>query len=163
MMPEIEIALVNPPNLDVRREVVGVAEHEPRELFIFLKIAGDDDQPRAELAGSRHRLRHVGAELPRFIARGGNDAAPFAADRHRLAPQFWVGGLLDGREERIGVEVDDHRRRGVKRSANSNYVTNGPRGRLASPPADARPHQSNFRRLALISHSRDLARRQRAA
>ena len=132
LVPEIEIAFVNRPNLDVRREVVGVAEHEPGELFIFLEIAGDDDQPRAEFARSRRRHRRVDAELPRLVARGGNDAAPFAADRHRLASQFRIGGLLDGREERIGVEMDDHRRRRVKRSGNSNCSMNGPR---------ARPHQ----------------------
>ncbi len=83
-----------------------------------------------EHAGEPHR--RINAKLARFVARGGDDAAPFAADRDRLASQLRISGLLDGREEGVGVEMDDHRRRRVKRSDSSNCSTNGPR---------ARPHQ----------------------
>ena len=108
---QIEIALVDGRDLDLRREVVGIGKHEPRELLILRKIARQHDEPRAELACAGRGHRRVDAELARLVARGGDDAAPVAADRHRLPSQLRIGGLLDGREKCVGVEVDNHLRR----------------------------------------------------
>ena len=48
------------------------------------------------------------ADSPRS---GGDDAAPFAADRDRLPSQLRISGLLDGREKCVGIEMHNHRRR----------------------------------------------------
>jgi len=92
---QIEIALVNRRDFHLRREVVGVGKHEPREPLILLEIARQHDEPLAELAGASSGHRRVNAELARFVARGGDDAAPVAADRDRFASQLRIGGLFD--------------------------------------------------------------------
>ena len=48
------------------------------------------------------------AELARFVARGSHDAAlGRTAYRYRLAAELRIVALLDGRVERIHVDVDD--------------------------------------------------------
>src|SRR6185503_4418159 len=51
--------------------------------------------------------RRSHAELARLVARRRNDAAlrRIAADRDRLAAQRWIIALLDGRVERVHVDM----------------------------------------------------------
>ena len=58
---------------------------------------------------ARHRHRRAHAERPRLVAGGGDDAARCgrAADGDRLAAQLRVVALLDGRVERVHVDVED--------------------------------------------------------
>ena len=69
-----------------------------------------NDAVRARLARPRHRHRRVHAERARLVARVPHDA-PVAepADDHRLAAQRRVVELLDRREERVEVDVQDRR------------------------------------------------------
>ncbi len=63
---------------------------------------GGADEP----AGLMHRHRRPGAVHPRFVAGARDDAAPTKpADEHRPSTQGGPGQLLDGREERVHVEV----------------------------------------------------------
>src|SRR2546428_800343 len=68
----------NRSDLDSRREFVGVRKHQPREKFVFLKIAGQQDQFGTEppRRGGGHRC--VDAELPCLVTSRGNNAAFFA-------------------------------------------------------------------------------------
>ena len=88
-----------------------------------------------EPAGRPQRHRRVDAERARLVARRADDAAlvrPAAADDDRLAAQLRPVALLDRREERVEVDVED-RPRGLHRRASSRAVR-GPRRIRASQP-----------------------------
>ena len=61
-------------------------------------------------AGRPQGHRRADAEDPRLVGRGADDAAivgPAAADDDRLAAQLGPVALLDGREERVEIDVED--------------------------------------------------------
>jgi hypothetical protein len=104
---QVEIAFVNRSLLHVRREIVGVAEHPVGKLLVAFVIARQDDELGAKLPRPRRRHRRVDAELPGLIRSRGDDAPAFTADGHGFAPQPRVGGLFNGREEGIRVEMNN--------------------------------------------------------
>ena len=105
---EVGVALVDRPDLDERREIVGVAEHEAREVLVFFEVARDNDEARAEPAGARNR--HGGGDaVPAGLVGGrGHHPARRTAHGHGLPPQARVGRLLDRGEKGVGIEVEDH-------------------------------------------------------
>ena len=114
---DVEERLVDRELLDERRDrredrhdlaaLLGVARHARRE----------ERRLRARLAGAGHRHRRVHAERACLVAGGADDApVPEAADDDRLAAQRRVVELLDRREERVEVDVQD-------RSASARAVT----------------------------------------
>src|SRR5262249_30121161 len=100
-------ALVNGADLDVGREIVGVGKHEAGEEFVFFEVAGKDDELWAEATGHDGGHGRVNAKLASFVGGRGDDAAFFAADGNGVAAKAGVGGLLDGGEEGVGVEVNN--------------------------------------------------------
>ena len=66
---------------------------------------------RAEAAGRPQRHRRVDAERARLVRRRRDDAAlvgSAAADDDRASAQLRPVALLDGREERVEVDVEDY-------------------------------------------------------
>ena len=104
---QVKVAFVNRSLLHVRREIVGVAEHPVGKLLVAFVVAGQDDELGAKFSRPRRRHRRIDAELPGLVGGRGDDAAAFAANGNGFAPQPRVGGLLNGREEGIRVEMDD--------------------------------------------------------
>ena len=49
---KIKVAFVDGADLDVGGEIVGISEHELREAFIFLEVAWNEDEIRAEASGT---------------------------------------------------------------------------------------------------------------
>ncbi len=112
---EIEVTFVDGGLLDVRGEVVAVTEHPVGELFVAFEIAGEDDEFGAEFACPGGGHGGVNAELAGFVGGGGDDAAVFAADGDWFAAQPGIGGLLDGGEEGVGIQMDDGSHKGEGR------------------------------------------------
>jgi hypothetical protein len=68
----------------------------------------DDDRLRAFAQGHDHGHRRVDAERPRLVRRRRHDSSRGARpDEHRFAAQLGVIALLDGRVERVHVDVQD--------------------------------------------------------
>ena len=102
----VEECLVDRHPLDERRRVVEDAEHRGARLGVRSKARLDDNGPRTEAArpGLAHRGAHAGRL--RLVARREDDPA---ADDQRHAAKAWIIALLDRREERIEVRVQDRR------------------------------------------------------
>src|SRR5262249_12508392 len=98
---QVEIALVNGADLDVRGEIVDVRKHEPGTKFLFYETTRQKDKPWAQTP--RHNRGHGGvdAKFASFIGGGGNDAAFLAAHGHRFAAQPRVGRLFHRSKESI--------------------------------------------------------------
>ena len=105
---QIRIPLINRPHLDRWREVIRVAEHHPREVFVFFKIPRDDDQPRAKFPRLRHRHCRRDPAPPRLIRSRRHHPPCRTADRDRFLPQPRVRRLLDRGKKRIGIEMENH-------------------------------------------------------
>ena len=96
--------LVDGGAFDKRREI---AEHRDRgiaEPLVFLEIAADEDELRAELARLPPRHAAMHAEGLGFVGRGEHHAT---ADGNRLAAQEWIEQLLDRRVEGVEIGVQD--------------------------------------------------------
>ena len=115
---EIEVTFVDRGLLDVRREVVTVAEHPVGELFVAFEIAGEDDEFGTELACPGGGHGGVNAELAGFVGGGGDDATAFTADGDRFAAQPRVGGLLDRGEECVRIQMNNGAHKGEGRMQN---------------------------------------------
>ena len=113
---EIEVALVDPRALDARDDLADRVPHDARVLPIERMPRPEEDGGRAapQRLGGAHR--RVDAELPRGVVRGRDDAAAVrvSADDERLVTQLRVLELLDGREERVEVEVREDLHRQAK-------------------------------------------------
>ena len=105
---QVRIALVNGSHLDGGREVIRVAEHHAREVFVFFKIPRNHDQPRAKFPRPRHRHRRRDPAPPRLIRRRCHHAPRRPPDRDRLPPEPRIRCLLDRGKKRIGIEVENH-------------------------------------------------------
>lgn len=111
---EIQIALVDRRDLDIGREIIGVAEHPLGEALVLLVVAWQDDELGAELPRPAGGHRGVDAELARLVRGGGDDPALLAAHRDRLPPQPGIGGLLHRGEEGVGIQMDEEPRRAIR-------------------------------------------------
>ena len=108
---------IPPQSLEAERAVLGVLlAVAPREILALLRdgavlgeIGMDDHERRAQPDRSRHRDRGAHAEGSRLVAGRRDDAAlvGVAADDNGQPAQRRVVALLDGRVERIHVEMDD--------------------------------------------------------
>jgi hypothetical protein len=88
-------------------------EYLARNLPVALEPRPHNDGVRTASEGLAHRHRRVHAEPAHLVAGRGNDATPArAADDHRLAGQLRIVELLDSREERVHVHVQDRAVRG---------------------------------------------------
>ena len=105
---EIEVAFINRGLLDDGREVIGIREHEVREALVFVEVTRQHDEAGAELFRPCGGHGRVDAHLPCLIASGGDDAPPLPADRDGPAAQLGISRLLDGGEERVRIEVQNH-------------------------------------------------------
>jgi hypothetical protein len=83
---------------------------------VLLHVGRHVDSVRAQAPGLRDGHRAADAEAPGLVRRGGDDAASAPASRigaHDHGPAAEVGmvALLDGRVERVHVDVEDRPRR----------------------------------------------------
>ena len=103
---DVEERLVDRQALDERRRVVEHAVHGLARLRVGGEPRPDDDRLRAEPLRLRAAHRRVDAVRLRLVARREHDAA---ADDHRAPPQARIVPLLDRREERVEIGVEDRR------------------------------------------------------
>ena len=101
---DVEEGLVDRDALDDGRRRPEHLEHRPAGLGVRRHAGRDDDRVRAELAGLAPAHGAAHAEGPGFVARGHDDAA---AHDDRAAAQARIVALLDRREERVEVGVQD--------------------------------------------------------
>ena len=112
---EVEVALVDPGALEPRDDLSDRVPHDARVLAVERMPGPQENGGRAapQRLGGAHR--RVDPELPcRVVGRRHDSAAVrVAADDERLLAQLGILELLDGREERVEVEVgeDPHRRK----------------------------------------------------
>ena len=105
---DVEEGLVEREPLDLVGELAEHLEHLRRDLAVALEARRHDDRLRAAPQRLAHRHRGMHAEAADLVARGGDHAAPAgAADDHRLARELGPVVLLDGRVERVHVDVQD--------------------------------------------------------
>ena len=102
----VEERLVDREPLDERRRVVEDPEQRLARLGVGRHARRDDDRLRAEPPRLPPAHRRPDAVRLGLVARREHDAA---ADDHRPAAQAAVVALLDRREERVGVGVEDRR------------------------------------------------------
>src|SRR5664280_392917 len=107
----VEERLVDRDLLHQRREAAQDLHHRPAGLAVFRTVHRQEDAVRAERGGGSQRHRGVDTEAPRLVARGAHDAARagVAAHDHGPATELRAVALLDGREERVEVHVEDRR------------------------------------------------------
>ena len=101
---DVEERLLERHPLDDRGRVLEDAEQRLARRDVGLEPRRNDDQLRAEAPGAPPAHRAAHAVPPRLVARRHDHTA---SHRDRTAAQPWVVTLLDRREERIGVRVQD--------------------------------------------------------
>ena len=104
---QVEKGLVHGKRLHQRRRVLHHAPDFPAEALVFLHVGTDDHGVGARLPGLEHGHRRMDAPGAGDVAAGRDDAAPAAADDHRLVGQFRIVPLLHGRVKRVAVDVRD--------------------------------------------------------
>src|SRR5688500_3447093 len=108
-----------------------------RRLGVALHAMAHDDRFGAAAHRFGHRHRGVDAELARFVrARRDDAAARRATDENRLAAQLRIIALLDGRVERVEVDVEDRAHYETRKA----YRTRVTRMRIATSAAINRLH-----------------------
>ena len=129
---DIEERLVDRDGLDERRVAPQDRHHVAADVQVLAPVDGEEDGVGTAPAGLAQRHRRVDAEAARLVAGGRHDAAlvrPAPAHDHRLAAQLGAIALLDRREERVEVDVEDgpglHRRH------------------IIAPPSPGRPGQGS--------------------
>ena len=142
---DVEVGLVERQRFDQ----VGVARedlaHLLRHRLVAHEIRRHEHRLRAQALGADRRHRRAHAELARLVTRRAHHRARAAPrDDHRPAAQGRVVALLDGRIERVHVDVQDlalwgffaHRQNGMKSASGASSC--GPRcGRVM--PRTCRP------------------------
>ena len=108
-LAEVEVSLVDPGLLDGRDDPAHRRPDVPRVLAVERVARPDEDRVRAAADRLGRAHRRMDPEPPRDVVRGRDDAAPLrvAADDERLLAQLGVLELLDGRVERVEIEVRD--------------------------------------------------------
>ena len=108
---EVEVALVEPRALDARHDLPDRRPHRLRVLAVqgVSRPQEHGVGTAAERLGRAHR--RADPEPPRRVVRGRDDAAAtrVAADDERPRPERRVLELLDGREERVEIEMREDR------------------------------------------------------
>ena len=104
---QVEIALVNGTDFNIRREIVGVRKHPPGEALVFFEVPGQNDQLRAELARPRRRHGSIDAHPARLVGSGSDNAPLLAAHGNRLAAQARIRRLLHRGEEGVRIEMNN--------------------------------------------------------
>ena len=106
---DVEERLVDRDRLDLRREPAKDGHDVARRLLVAPAVDRQEHAVRAAPDRLAQRHRRVDAEPARLVARRRHDpaAARVAADDDRLAAQLRAVALLDGREERVEVDVED--------------------------------------------------------
>ena len=102
----VEERLVDRHPLDHGRHVVEDPEDLLARRRVGLEARRDDDHVRTQLPRLPSRHRGLDAEGLRLVARGQHDPPP---DDDRTALQTRIVALLDRREERVEVRVEDVR------------------------------------------------------
>jgi len=110
-LAQVEVALVESGALDGRDDLPHRPPHGLRVVAVEVVAGAGEDGGRAaaQRLGAAHR--RVDPEATGDVVRGRDDAAParVAADDERLRPEVGVLELLDGRVERVEIEMrDDH-------------------------------------------------------
>ena len=100
----VDERLVDRQPLHQRRRVLEDREHVLAGLRVGLEARRHDDGLRAQALGRPAAHRGLDPEGLRLVGRGQDHPAP---DDHRLAQQPRVVALLDGREERVEVGVEN--------------------------------------------------------
>ena len=118
--PDVEEGFVDREPLDGRRRVLEEGVERAARLRVRGHPRRDDERVRAEPSGLPSAHRGPDAVRLRLVAGGENDAA---ADDHRPSTQAGIVALLDRREERVGVGMQDRRvRRHDAMLAHRTYV-----------------------------------------
>src|SRR6185436_4707289 len=111
-LTEIEVALVDAGALDGRHDLPHHSPHGARVLGIEAAARREEDGVRAaaERLGAAHR--RVDPVRAGGVVRGRHDAAPtrVSADHEGLVAELRMLQLLDGREERVEIQVSNDRR-----------------------------------------------------
>ena len=102
----VEERLVDRQPFDERRRVLEHLEHRLARLRVRGHPRRDHDRVRAQPPGTPAAHRRADAERLGLVARGEHDPA---ADDHRPAAQARIVPLLDRREERVEVGMEDRR------------------------------------------------------
>jgi hypothetical protein len=102
---QVKVAFVNRSALHIRREVVSESEHPVGKLFIKIVVPRQHDELGAELASLARGHRRINPKLAGFVGCRSDDSSTFTAHRDGFTPQPGVGGLLDGREESVRVQM----------------------------------------------------------
>ena len=136
--------------------------------LVLAAVDGQEHALRAQPPGGPQRHRRVDAEHPRLVRRRRDDATlvrAAAADDDRPAAQLRPIPLLDGREERVEVDVEDD----ALAHAQDSRPVNGPPGtNMCQPVARPAVEPSAKRRIsalrrrsseALLAHRRAKRRR----
>ena len=124
------------------REAPQDRHHLPADGAVLAAVDRHEDGVRAERRGRAQRHRGAHAEAARLVRGGADDTAivrPAAADDDGPAAQLGSVALLDGREERVEIDVQDgraahaaylapvQRRRGGQPLGSTAIVTSGVR------------------------------------
>ena len=103
---DVEEGFVDREPLDGRGGVLEERVERTARLRVRGHSRADDDRVRAEPSGLASAHRRPDAVCLCLVAGGEHDAA---ADDHRTAAQAGVVALLDRREERVGIGMQDRR------------------------------------------------------
>jgi hypothetical protein len=105
---DVEERLVDAQWFNERRERFEDREHVAGYDAVAVEVDGDDNRVRTVALGDGHRLGGVATEGAGFVRGRGDDAAwTVVTDQHGFAAERGLGKHLDGREERIHVDVQD--------------------------------------------------------
>ncbi len=105
---DVEESLVQRQAFHLVRELAKHLEYLRRDLAVALEARRHDHRMRTAPECLAHRHRGVHAEAAHLVARGRDHAAAAgAADDQRLARELGPVVLLDGRVERVHVDMQD--------------------------------------------------------
>ena len=116
---EIEKRLVDRQRLDQRRQRQHHLAHLAADARIFLHVRPHDAGVRTQPQRLEHRHRRAHAVGAGDVAGGGDDAAPAAADDHRLGGERRIVALFDRGVERVAIDMGDGESVAARRGAAS--------------------------------------------
>ena len=108
---DVEEGLVDRDALDIGRVVSEDLERLRGHLFVEFHVGTDEDRVGTLLIGGAGGHRGMDAELARLVGAGGDDAALVGSgsDDDGLAAPLGMVQKLDGREERVHIDMEDRR------------------------------------------------------